>query len=116
MLSTGRARPIDAAIKRFGSLVEDRAKIVKATCPGFKYLLPSCLEIILHCGGFILDTDTRFRSAISASRNASSKLVRQSLCIPFPFVRNIILGTYSMGSDNGTGEGGDGSEVEGRCD
>ena len=74
--SAGRASPIDAAIRRFGSLVEDRAKIVKAICPGLIYFLPYCLGFILHCGGFILDTDTRFRSAISASRNASSKLVR----------------------------------------
>jgi hypothetical protein len=55
----------------------------------------------------MLDTDTRFKSAISASRNASSKLVRYSLCIPLPFVRNIILGTYSIGSDNEVSNGED---------
>jgi hypothetical protein len=57
---------MDAAISLFGSLLEDRAKIVKTIYLGIRYFLPSCLKIILHCGGFILGTDTRFRSAISA--------------------------------------------------
>jgi hypothetical protein len=36
--------------------------------------------------------------------------------MPLPFVRNIILGMYSMGSDNETNEGGDGAEIEGGGD
>jgi hypothetical protein len=54
----------------------------------------------LQCGGLILDTDTRFRSLIEASRKASSKLVRKSLCIPLPLVKNIIFGIYDMGFDS----------------
>jgi hypothetical protein len=64
-LSTGLARPTEAAISLFGSLVEERAKTVKTICPTLRCFLPSCLE---QWDGFILDTETKFRSAISASR------------------------------------------------
>jgi hypothetical protein len=46
----------------------------------------------------MLETETRFRSAISAALNAISKLVRWSLCTPLPLVKNIILGTYDTGT------------------
>src|SRR3712207_8751129 len=45
--------------------------LFRSICPGCKYFLPSRWLIILQRGGSILDTDTRLRSAISASRRAS---------------------------------------------
>ena len=39
------------------------------------------------------ETRTRFCAAIPASRRASSKEVRRSLCLPTPFVKNKRFGT-----------------------
>src|SRR5215470_758315 len=39
------------------------------------------------------ETRTRFCAAMPASRNASSKDVRRSLCLPVPLVRKMRLGT-----------------------
>src|SRR2546428_14194972 len=90
---------MDAAINLSGSLVADLAITVKAICPGSRCFLPSSLVTILHSGGIILDTETRFRSLIAASRKASSKLVRYSLCNPLPFVKNIIFATNDEPSE-----------------
>src|ERR1035441_8837511 len=47
----------------------------------------------LHCGGKIEETRTKFCEAIPASRRASSKEVKRSLCLPTPLVKNSFFGT-----------------------
>src|SRR5271170_7925864 len=49
--------------------------------------------MILHCGGKMEDTRTRFCDAMPASRRASSNEVNRSLCLPTPLVKNIFFGT-----------------------
>jgi len=52
--------------------------------------------ITLHCGGKIDETRTRFCEAIPASRSASSKDVKRSLCLPTPLVKKIFFGTIAF--------------------
>src|ERR1022692_4418640 len=47
----------------------------------------------LHCGGKIEETPTKFCEAIPASRRASSKEVKRSLCLPRPLLKNSFFGT-----------------------
>src|SRR5208282_5556100 len=49
--------------------------------------------IILHCGGKMEETRTRFCDAMPASRRASSKEVNRSLCLPTPLVKKSFFGT-----------------------
>src|SRR5215475_7962565 len=57
-LSLGSARPMLAAIKRCGSLVEFSLITVNATCPGLMCFKPSLREINLQLGGKIEETRT----------------------------------------------------------
>jgi hypothetical protein len=50
-------------------------------------------EIILQRGGKMELTRTRFWEAIPASRRASSKEVKRSLCLPTPLVKKSFFGT-----------------------
>jgi len=54
---------------------------------------PSLRVSILHCGGKMDETRTKFCEAIPASRSASSKEVKRSLCLPTPLVKNSFFGT-----------------------
>src|SRR6266481_3195570 len=96
-LSLGRARPMLAAIRRCGSLVEFSLMTVKATWPGFRCFNPSLREINLQYGGKMEETRTMLQAAISALRRASSKLDRRSRCFPTPLVRKIFFATNDMG-------------------
>src|SRR5579863_9627578 len=87
------ATPMLQATRRCGSRVEFSAMTAKTTSPSSRYLRPSLRGIILHCGGKIDETRTRFCEAIPASRRASSKEVRRSLCLPTPLVKKIFFGT-----------------------
>src|SRR5882672_8398863 len=90
--SAGRARPIEAATRRLGSLVADSATTVNSTWPGFSMLSPSSRSTSSQCGGKIELTRTRLKLARCASRNAISKLVSFSLCRPTPLVRKALVG------------------------
>ena len=83
-------------ISRCGSRVEFSAITEKTTSPSCRYFNPSLRGITLHCGGKIEDTRTRFCDAIPASRRASSKLVKRSLCVPLPLVKKIFFGTIAF--------------------
>src|ERR1039458_1054896 len=82
----------------------------KTTSPSSRYLRPSLRGIILHCGGKIEETRTRFCDAMPASRRASSKDVSRSLCLPTPLVKKSFFGTIlfpnfyvpSVGEKSGT--------------
>ena len=52
------ASPIAEEINLFGSLVSVLAKIVNVICPGDNNFKPFSLEIILQCGGKMLETVT----------------------------------------------------------
>src|ERR1700737_2425164 len=95
-LSLGSARPMLAAIKRCGSLVEFSLITVKATWPGLMCFNPSLREINLQFGGMVEETRTMLQAAIPAFRSASSKLVSLSRCFTTPLVRNIFLATNAM--------------------
>src|SRR2546423_15330447 len=90
------ATPLTAASKRCSSWLEYSATTETTTSPGSKYGSPCAREINLHCGGKMEETRTRFWAAIPASRSASSNDVRRSLCLPFPLVKKIRLGTMSL--------------------
>src|ERR1039458_5950420 len=64
------ATPMLQATRRCGSRVEFSAMTAKTTSPSSRYLRPSLRGIILHCGGKIEETRTRFRSdeAVRLSR------------------------------------------------
>jgi hypothetical protein len=47
----------------------------------------------LQRGGKMDETRTKFCEAIPASRSASSKEVKRSLCLPTPLVKNSFFGT-----------------------
>jgi hypothetical protein len=83
-------------ISRCGSRVEFSAITEKTTSPSCRYFSPSLRGITLHCGGKMEDTRTRFCDAIPASRRASSKLVKRSLCVPLPLVKKIFFGTIAF--------------------
>src|ERR1700680_3558954 len=95
-LSLGRARPMLAAIKRCGSLVEFSLITVKATWPGRMCFRPSLREINLQLGGKMEDTRTILQAAMPALRHANSKLESRSRCLPTPLVRKIRLATNAM--------------------
>src|SRR6266576_5820224 len=95
-LSLGSARPMLAAIKRCGSLVEFSLITVNATCPGLMCFKPSLREINLQLGGKIEETRTMLHAAMPALRNASSKLESRSRCLPTPLVKKIFLATNAI--------------------
>src|SRR6266436_2753359 len=95
-LSLGRARPMLAAIRRCGSLVEFSLMTVKATWPGRMCFNPSLREISLQLGGKMEETRTMLHAAMPALRSASSKLESLSRCFPTPLVRKIFLATNAM--------------------
>src|ERR1700736_6672982 len=95
-LSLGSARPMLAAIRRCGSLVEFSLMTVNATWPGLKCFRPSLREINLQLGGKIEETRTMLHAAIPAFRSANSKLDKRSRCLPTPFVRKIFLATNAI--------------------
>src|SRR5262245_35458525 len=90
------ATPILEASRRCGSRVEFSATTAKTTSPWLRYFWPSLREINLQCGGKIEETRTKFCDAMPASRSASSKEVKRSLCFPTPLVRKSRLGTMSL--------------------
>src|SRR5271157_3236283 len=87
------ATPMLHATSRCGSRVEFSAITANTTSPSCRYLRPSRRGIILHCGGKIEETRTRFCEAMPASRRASSNDVNRSLCLPTPLVKNSFFGT-----------------------
>src|ERR1700730_4122766 len=95
-LSLGRARPMLAAIRRCGSLVEFSLMTVKATWPGLICFKPSLREINLQLGGKMEETRTMLHAAIPAFRSANSKLDSLSRCFPTPLVRKIFFATNAM--------------------
>src|SRR5215471_20447053 len=95
-LSAGRARPMPAAMRRWGSFVEFSLMTVKATWPGLMYFNPSLREINLQFGGKIDETRTILHAAIPAFRSASSKLDSRSRCFPTPLVRKIFFATNAI--------------------
>src|ERR1700740_19775 len=97
-LSLGSARPMLAAMRRCGSLVEFSLMTVNATWPGLMCFKPSLREISLQYGGKIEETRTILQAAIPALRNASSKLDRRPRCFPPPLVRKIFFATNAMSS------------------
>src|SRR6267142_4482735 len=96
VLSLGSAKPMLAAIKRCGSLVEFSLITVNATCPGLMCFRPSLREINLQLGGKIEETRTMLHAAMPALRNASSKLESRSRCLPTPLVKKIFLATNAI--------------------
>src|SRR5579859_5768202 len=96
VLSLGRARPMLAAMRRCGSLVEFSLITVNATWPGFRCFKPSLREINLQFGGKMEETRTILQAAMPALRRASSKLESLSRCFPTPFVRKIFFATNAM--------------------
>src|SRR4029077_16576362 len=96
VLSLGSAKPILAAMKRCGSLVEFSLMTVNATWPGLMCFNPSLRDINLQLGGKMEETRTMLHAAIPALRSASSKLESLSRCLPTPLVRNIFLATNAM--------------------
>src|SRR6267142_1624994 len=95
-LSLGSARPILAAMRRCGSLVEFSLMTVNATCPGLMCFNPSLREINLQLGGEIDETRTMLHAAMPALRRASSKLESRSRCLPTPLVKKIFLATNAI--------------------
>src|SRR3954462_12256459 len=87
---------MEEASKRCGSRVEFSATTANTTSPWFRYLRPCLRGMILHNGGKMDETRTRFCEAIPASRNANSNEVSLSLCLPLPFVRKICFGTINL--------------------
>src|SRR3954470_3015381 len=83
-------------IRRCGSRLEFSATTEKTTSPGERNFSPSLRDTSLQCGGKIEETRTRFCDAMPASRSASSKDVKRSLCFSTPFVRKRRLGTMSL--------------------
>src|ERR1700749_1029479 len=79
--------------RRCGSRGEFSAMTAKTTSPLLRYFWPSLREIILQRGGKMELTRTRFWEAMPASRRASSKEVKRSLCFPTPLVKKIFFGT-----------------------
>ena len=77
--SAGRARPIEAAMSRFGSFVSWRAITQWTICPGLMSFSPSLRLISLQRGGKIELTVTRFAFSIPASRSESSNDESRSL-------------------------------------
>src|SRR5215831_14137448 len=91
------AMPVDAAMRRCGSLVLFSERTQNTTSPARRYFNPSFLGMILQPGGKMLETRTMLKFAMPASRRASSKLVSFSLERPTPLVRNIFLETNILG-------------------
>src|SRR3954462_11978758 len=83
-------------IKGCGSRLDFSATTEKTTSPGERYFSPSLRETSLQLGGKMEETRTRFCAAMPASRSASSKEVRRSLCFPTPLVRKIRFGTILL--------------------
>src|SRR5215469_14520032 len=104
-LSLGSARPMLAAIKRCGSLVEFSLMTVNATCPGLMCFNPSLRDINLQLGGKIDETRTMLQAAMPALRSASSKLESRSRCLPTPLVKNIFSATNAIVSVRGLHQG-----------
>ena len=71
------AQPIEENKSRCGSLEPDRAITQKVTAPGCNDFNPSFFEIILHLGGSIEETVTRFLCFYSSV--AQGKLERTQL-------------------------------------
>src|SRR3990172_10933862 len=92
-LSAGRARPMEVAIRRWGSRVEFSLKTTKVTWPCLSSFSPSVREMSLQWGGKMLETRTRLQAAMPTERSASSKLDSRSRCFPTPLVRKIFLAT-----------------------
>src|ERR1022692_4835834 len=90
------ATPMDEASRRCGSWVEFSATTAKTTSPGDRYLSPCERGTSLQLGGKIEETRTRFCAAMPASRRASSKEVRRSLCLPTPLVKKRRVGPMFM--------------------
>src|ERR1035437_4520283 len=78
---------------RCASRVEFSAITAKTTSPGLRYLRPSLRGISLQLGGKMEETRTILCEAIPASRRASSKELKRSLCLPTPLVKNSLFGT-----------------------
>src|SRR5215831_8311208 len=95
-LSLGSARPMLAAMRRWGSLVEFSLITVNATWPGLMCFKPSLPEISLQLGGKMDETRTILHAAIPALRRASSKLDSRSRCLPTPLVKKIFLATNAI--------------------
>src|SRR5215467_764359 len=95
-LSLGSARPMLAAMRRCGSLVEFSLMTVNATWPGLMCFKPSLREISLQFGGKIEETRTILQAAMPALRRANSKLESLSRCLPTPLVRKIFLATNAI--------------------
>src|SRR5271163_4995333 len=90
------ATPMEEMTRRCASRVEFSAITAKTTSPGCRYLRPSLRGMSLQCGGKMEETRTRFWAAIPASRRASSKEVRRSLCLPTPLVKKRRVGTMFL--------------------
>src|SRR5579875_3163146 len=90
------ATPMLETMRRCGSRVEFSAITAKTISPWLRYLRPSLRGMILHCGGKIEETRTRFCEAIPASRRASSNEVSRSLCLPTPLVKKSFFGTMLL--------------------
>src|SRR5947209_7334711 len=90
------ATPMEETTRRCGSRVEFSAMTANTTSPWLRRAAPSLRVITLQCGGKIEETRTRFCEAMPASRSASSKEVKRSLCFPTPLVRKSRLGTMSL--------------------
>src|SRR5208283_4090585 len=100
------ATPMLEAMRRWASRVEFSAMTAKTTSPRLRRLSPSLRGMSLHRGGKMEETRTRFSAAMPASRRASSKLVRRSLCLPTPLVKKRRVGTMFMPN---------GKTLRGRC-
>src|SRR5580658_1037814 len=87
------ATPMLQARSRCASRVEFSAITANTTSPSCRYLRPSLRGIILHCGGKMDETRTKFCEAMPASRRASSHEVNRSLCLPTPLVKKSLFGT-----------------------
>src|SRR5690348_447968 len=101
------ATPMLEATSRCGSRVEFSATTAKVTSPGERYSTPSLRGMSFALGGKMDETRTRFCAAIPASRRASSKEVRRSLCLPVPFVKKRRFGTILLGNYCSSGMGRD---------
>src|SRR5262245_35446123 len=87
------AMPMEAAIRRCGSLVSDWLMTQKTTSPARRNFSPWDFGMILQPGGKMLDTRTRLKLAMPASRSAISKELSFSLWRPTPLVRKSFLDT-----------------------
>src|SRR5512136_2489692 len=92
------AQPMEAAIRRRGSLVLHLARTQKVIPPGVNSFSPWVRDMILQRGGKMLDTWTRLHFSIPASRRDNSKERSSSLCTPTPLVKKSLRGTKDSNS------------------